>query len=196
MTYRFPGSAWWEPPLDGTEAEHVIATLDRLRVTFRWKADGLDAAGLNQKISTSQLTLGGLLKHLAVVEDEVSTVRLTGDPIGEPWQTMLTERPDDDWWFTSAADDSPETLYRLYDEAVARGRGRVAAALDSGGLDHPVAMGDGEGHHSNLRRLLHDLTEEYGRHTGHADLLREAVDGRVGEDPPAEFMPNWPEKPR
>ena len=42
-----------------------------------------------------------------------------------------------------------------------------------------------DGRHANLRRLVCDLIEEYGRHTGHADLIREAVDGRVGEDPPA-----------
>jgi hypothetical protein len=44
-----------------------------------------------------------------------------------------------------------------------------------------------DGEHASLRRLVCDLIEEYGRHTGHADLLREAVDGRVGEDPP----PGW-----
>ena len=42
-----------------------------------------------------------------------------------------------------------------------------------------------------LRRLLCDMVEEYGRHTGHADLIREAVDGRVGEDPPADWTPAW-----
>ena len=46
-------------------------------------------------------------------------------------------------------------------------------------------IGPGDGTHASLRRLLFDLVEEYGRHTGHADLLREAVDGLVGEDPPA-----------
>jgi hypothetical protein len=45
------------------------------------------------------------------------------------------------------------------------------------------------GRRASLRRLLRDLIEEYGRHTGHADLLREAVDGRVGEDPPAGWRP-------
>jgi hypothetical protein len=46
-----------------------------------------------------------------------------------------------------------------------------------------------DGQHASLRRLLCDLVEEYGRHTGHADLLREAVDGRVGEDPPPGWTP-------
>ena len=55
----------WPPPLAGTEAEHLAGALDRLRATFRWKADGLDAAGLQARLATSSLTLGGLLKHLA-----------------------------------------------------------------------------------------------------------------------------------
>ena len=66
---------------------------------------------------------------------------------------------------------------------------RLAAVLARGGLDQPVAAHDAEGNHANLRRLLCDLVEEYGRHTGHADLIREAVDGRVGEDPPAGWLP-------
>ncbi len=48
---------------------------------------------------------------------------------------------------------------------------------------------DASGAHASLRRLVCDLIEEYGRHTGHADLIREAVDGRVGEDPPAGWRP-------
>ena len=67
---------------------------------------------------------------------------------------------------------------------MARARARVAEAIADGGLDRP-AHETTTGNHANLRRLLLDLVEEYGRHTGHADLLREAVDGRVGEDPPA-----------
>jgi hypothetical protein len=72
---------------------------------------------------------------------------------------------------------------------VARSRARFAAALAAGGPDQLVNMGWPDGRHASLRRLLFDLVEEYGRHTGHADLLREAVDGRVGEDPPAGWKP-------
>ena len=63
----------WEPPLAGTEAEHLAGALGRLRTTFRWKADDLDAAGLQTRIGASTLTLGGLLKHLAFVEDYTFT---------------------------------------------------------------------------------------------------------------------------
>ncbi|WP_197700828.1 mycothiol transferase [Micromonospora purpureochromogenes] len=62
----------WEPPLAGTEVAHLVGALDRLRTTFRWKADGLDAAGLRARVGASALTLGGLLKHLAVVRTTCS----------------------------------------------------------------------------------------------------------------------------
>ncbi len=84
---------------------------------------------------------------------------------------------------------TPEQLYGLWDGAVERSRQRFAAAVDEGGLGRLVAVSDDEGRHASLRRLLFDLVEEYGRHTGHADLLREAVDGRVGEDPPPGWTP-------
>lgn len=180
------GGTPWEPPLAGTEIEQILGALDRLRMTFRWKADGLDAEGLQTRSGASSLTLGGLLKHLAVVEDYLFTTKLRGESIGGPWDTTgLTG--DDDWEFSSAADDPPEALYALYDGAVERSRARLGAALVDGGLEQPVYAADGDGNHANLRLLICDLIEEYGRHTGHADLLREAVDGLVGEDPP----PGW-----
>ena len=169
----------WEPPLAGSEAEHLFAALDRLRTTFRWKTDDLDTAGLQTTIGASTLTLGALLKHLARVEDQTSTLRLTGEPIDHPWANG-----DHDWPFSSAADDAPEELYALWDGAVERSRARFGRALASGGLDQLVHVRSTDGQFS-FRRLVCDLIEEYGRHTGHADLLREAVDGRVGEDPPA-----------
>ncbi|UNX54507.1 DinB family protein [Georgenia sp. TF02-10] len=184
------GDTPWEPPLAGTEVEHLLGALDRLRTTFRWKVDGLDAAGLGAKIPTSALTLGGLLKHLACGEDVMFTVKLSGEAPGEPWQSADWDTHPD-WDFTSAAEDTPEQLYRLWEGAVERSRERVARALADGGLDHPAHVGRGE-EHASLRRLLCDLIEEYGRHTGHADLLREAVDGLVGEDPPPGWRPTRP----
>jgi hypothetical protein len=187
----------WEPPLAGTEVEHLLRSLDRQRATFRWKADGLDAAALRTRIGASALTIGGLLKHLAVVEDEKFTVWLAGAPLGEPWASLggPPEGDDDDVWvFGSAADDSPEQLYALYDGAVRRSHDRLAVALTNGGLDQLVHIHWPGFGHLSLRRMLFDLLEEYGRHTGHADLLREAVDGRVGEDPPSDWEP-WPAGP-
>jgi hypothetical protein len=178
----------WEPPLAGTEVEHLVAALDRLRATFRWKADGLDAPGLQARIGTSSLTLGGLLKHLAVVEDYTFTTKLRGEPIGAPWDATDSDGSND-WEFTSAAKDTPEQLYAYWDGAVERSRARLDTALAEGGVDQLVHVSSPDGRHASLRRLLCDLIEEYGRHTGHADLLREAVDGRVGEDPPAGWRP-------
>jgi hypothetical protein len=178
----------WEPPLAGTEIEHLLGALDRLRATFRWKASHLDRAGLQTSIGASSLTLGGLLKHVAFVEDYTFTTKLSGGPPGEPW--MTTYRFDvPDWVFVSAVDDTPDELYALYDESVERSRARLSRALAKGGLDQLVDVSDDDGRHPSLRRLVCDLIEEYGRHTGHADLLREAVDGLVGEDPPAGWHP-------
>ena len=178
----------WEPPLAGGEAEAVLGALDRLRTTFRYKVDDLDPAGLDTRVGASTLTLGGLLKHLAANEDHKSTVTLTGEPMGGPWDPTAWDG-NDDWELESAAADTPEQLYDLYDGAVERARARFAAAMADRGLDGSVAAADDDGNHANLRRLLLDLVEEYGRHTGHADLLREAVDGRVGEDPPPGWRP-------
>ncbi|MGH3876297.1 MAG: DUF664 domain-containing protein [Actinophytocola sp.] len=175
----------WEPPLAGTETEHLVGALERLRTTFRWKADDLDAAGLATRIGASSLTLGGLLKHLAVVEDHTFATKLDGKPLGPPWR--VDEWDSADWPFTSAAADTPEELYASWDDAVERSRERLAAALADGGLDQDADVSGPDGQHASLRRLVYDLVEEYGRHAGHADLLREAVDGRVGEDPP----PGW-----
>jgi Protein of unknown function (DUF664) len=175
----------WEPPAAGTESEQLLAALDRLRATFRYKADGLDAAGLNVRIGASALTLGGLLKHLALVEDHQFGYKLTGEPLGPPWAEVDFEA-DPDWEFRTAAEDSPRSLYELGDVAVARSRERVAKALAGGGMGQLVHASV-DGAHASLRRLVCDMLEEYGRHTGQADLIREAVDGRTGEDP----APGW-----
>lgn len=174
------------PPFAGTEVEHLLGALDRMRATFRWKADGLDATGLTHRIGSSELSIGGLLKHLARVEDGASSVRLDGSPRDPYWEGQVS---DDDPEFRTAAGDEPDALYRLYDESVARSRGRFAAAIAEGGLDSATAMEGPGGQFLSIRRLLFDLLEEYGRHTGHTDLLREAIDGRVGEDPPGKWEP-------
>jgi hypothetical protein len=180
------GDTPWEPPIAGTEIEHVTGALDRLRTTFRWKADDLDTAQLRMRIGASTLTMAGLLKHLAWVEDYTFTAKVKGEPLGEPWPDMGWDGTHD-WEFTSAADDDAGDLYALWDGAVARSHARLNALVAAGGLDQPVHLAWPDGQHVNLRRVMFDLIEEYGRHTGHADLLREAIDGRAGEDPP----PGW-----
>jgi hypothetical protein len=149
-----------EPPKTAGEVDMLLFALDRSRAQFAWKCGGLDAAGLGKAHPPSAMTLGGLLKHLALVEDGcIAGAWDTSDP-GSEWRT--------------AADDSPEELYALWRGAVERSRTAIAKVLAEGGLDQPPY----------LRRVLVDLHDEYARHVGHADLLREAVDGLVGEDPP------------
>jgi hypothetical protein len=178
----------WEPPLAGSETEHLVGALNRLRMTFRWKAGDLDSAGLQTQVGASSLTLGGLLKHLAAQEDYCFTTKLSGEPLGAPWNATGWDGSDD-WEFTSAAQDTPDELYALWDGAVERSRAKLDAALGDGGLDQLAHVAWPDGRHASLRRLVCDLIEEYGRHTGHADLLREAVDGLAGEDPPPGWRP-------
>ena len=174
-------SGYPEPPAVGSEAATLVGSLERQRATFGWKCADLDTHGLAARIPTSELTLGRLLKHLAYMEDLNFTRDLRGSDLPEPW-AGVDPSTRSEWVFTSADDESPETLYRLWQQAVDRSRVVVRDAFTRGGPGSTYEFGDG--HEATLRRLLVDMIEEYGRHTGQADLLREAVDGRVGEDPP------------
>ncbi|CAB4926386.1 unannotated protein [freshwater metagenome] len=175
----------WEPPIDGTEAEHLLGALRRQRTTLRWKAGGLDEVGLRHRIASSHLSLGGLLLHLAMGEDYYLTSKLRGEELVEPWRSLGHDGTDE-WEFTTEA-FSAEEVYAIFDAAVVRNTRRIEDALAEGGLDLVAHVDDGNGNHPRLRRLLVDLVEEYSRHTGHADLLREDVDGLVGEDPPDDW---------
>lgn len=178
----------WEPPLHGTASEHLLGALDRLRMTFRWKVGGLGAAGLRVRVGASALTLGGLLKHLAFVEDVYSTVELTGEPPGQPWEEIDWDT-DPDWPWHSATEDTPDALYTLFDSAVERSRARLRGALTHGGGLEQLVATDTDNGPVSMRRLVCELIEEYGRHAGHADLIRESVGGLVGEDPPPDWRP-------
>lgn len=170
--------------MSGTETEHMLGSLNRLRTTFRWKADGLGTDGLSVTVGASSLTLASLLKHLSCVEDEKFGMALSGAPYGPPWAGMPEFDGDPSTYGFSTAALEPDDLYRMWDDAVRRSDERLRSALLADGLGQRITLGSDDGLVVSLRRLLFDLLEEYGRHTGHADLLREAVDGRVGEDPP------------
>lgn len=169
--------------LAGDEVEMLFFALQRARAQFAWKCGGLGAAGLSKAHPPSTMTLGGLLKHLALVEDKRTQEFLTGEPLGPPWDAVDFDA-DPGWEWRTAADDSPEELYALWRRAVERSQAAWERVLADGSLDQPSRFTTGSGEHPNLRRVLVDQIEEYIRHTGHADLLREAVDGLVGEDPP------------
>lgn len=170
------------PPLAGDETATLLGSLERQRATFAWKCGGLDAAGMQATVGVSSMTIGGLLKHLALVDDHYFSVRLLGrDPMppfdGVDWDA------DPNWEWRTAADDSPEQLMTLWQEAVRRSRSAVAEVLTDGGLEQLVRFGTWA-EPPSLRRTLVDVIEEYARHVGHADLIRESVDGLTGEDPP------------
>jgi hypothetical protein len=172
-----------EPSSTAGEVELQLFALERSRAQFAWKCGGLDAAGLRKPYPPSTMTLGGLLKHVALVEDYYGALDVAGQPPGAPWNAVDFDA-DPEWAWRSAADDTPEELYALWRGAVERSRAAWAQALADGGLDQPAKFTTRAGARPNLRRILVDLHDEYARHVGHADLLREALDGLVGEDPP------------
>jgi uncharacterized damage-inducible protein DinB len=172
------------PPVAGTEVQMLLGELERVRGYVRWKCSGIDADGMRRRLGPSSLTLGGLLKHLALVEDHWFGNRLHGLALGEPWASVDFDA-DPDWEFRTAADDSPEELLALWETSCDRSRRRLAEALADGGLDHPAAFTWRDGRTPDTRRVVVDMVEEYARHVGHIDLLRENVDGLTGEDPDA-----------
>ena len=98
-----------------------------------------------------------------------------GLPMGEPWASANWQA-DRDWEWRSAVDDDPDDLRRRYEAACEQSR-RVVAAAES--LD-TVSVGGAGGASWNLRWILIHMIEETARHCGHADLLRETIDGRTG----------------
>jgi uncharacterized damage-inducible protein DinB len=171
-----------DPPLRADEATTLRAFLDYHRDTLRWKTSGLTAGQLAQQLAPSAMTLGGLLKHLAYVENNWAGVVLQGEPPRSPFDSAPWQ-DDPDWEWHSATTDSPQSLRELYDGHVAAADAVFDRALASSeGLD---TLSVRQSHHGDgqfsLRWILVHLIEEYARHNGHADLLREAIDGATGE---------------
>ena len=166
-----------DPPTTGLELAQLTAFLDLQRETVLLKSEGLSAEQLARPHPPSSLTLGGLLNHLALVEDSWFRVRFAGLPDDAPWAGIDWDA-DPDYEFRTAADLSPDELRQRYRETCARSRAVVAAAPS---LDQLSAQKRRSGEHFDLRWVLLHLIEETARHAGHADLLREAIDGTVGE---------------
>jgi hypothetical protein len=171
-----------EPAPTADETEMLLFALERSRAQFAWKVGGLDDAALRRTRPPSQMTLAGMIKHLALMEDLQATEWLTGRMDG-PWRRADFDA-DPEWDWHTALDDSADDLYDLWAAAVGRARAAWTAALADRGLDGPSVLVEVDGRPVNLRRGLVDLHDEYARHVGHADLFREAIDGLVGEDPP------------
>lgn len=172
-----------EPPHAGSEIDTLIGSLERQRRTFAWKVGGLDAAGLRATTAATTMTLGGLLKHLALVEEDYFSMKLLGRAPHPPWDAVDWAN-EQNWDWRTAADDEPEELYALWQETVDRSRANLTQVLADGDLGRLAEFTWPDGKSPSVRRVLVDVIEEYARHTGHADLLREAIDGLVGEDPP------------
>jgi pimeloyl-ACP methyl ester carboxylesterase len=168
------------PPDIGAEVLTALGFLDYQRATLEWKTRGLDAAGLNATTAASTLTLGGLLKHMAWVEDIWFSVWLHDRAPSPPWNDV-DWKANPDWEFASATADDPEELQALWRQAVLRSRAATAAAIAAGGFDQIAARTGRGGERVNLRWIVLHMIEEYARHNGHADLLRESIDGQTGE---------------
>jgi len=165
----------------GDEVDTAVITLERNRRTFAWKCADVGSEGLGLRLGSSSVTLGGLLKHLAWVEELYFQNRLAGRQFMEPFDQLDLERDWEDWPWSAAGDDTPQALRALWVATVHRSRDALAEALSRAGMEQTTHDG------MSLRRLLADVIEEYARHTGHADLLREQVDGSTGEGPPQSF---------
>jgi uncharacterized damage-inducible protein DinB len=168
------------PPEAADETATLLGFLEFQRATLAWKCAGLDAAGLAATVGPSSMTLGGILKHLALVEDWWISQRLHGQGPQPLWDTVDWDA-DPDWDWHSAAADTPDQLRALWQDSVARSRALVTEALADRGLSGPARRAGADGSTPSLRWILVHLIEEYARHNGHADLLRESVDGRTGE---------------
>jgi uncharacterized damage-inducible protein DinB len=166
-----------DPDPAGSELELLDQYLDYQRQTVLLKTDGLSSSQLARTLPPSELTLGGLLHHLALVEESWMEVRFLGLPEREPWAGVDWEA-DPDWEFRTAAEHRPEELRQRYREAGDRTRRIVSEAA---GLEQPSVLPLRDGRHFTLRWVLLHLIEETARHAGHADFLRQAIDGTVGE---------------
>lgn len=168
-----------EPPIAADEVETLVGFLEFQRATFEWKCAGLDATGLNTSVAASSMTLGGMLKHMVLVEDQWFSWVLHAQNEWSPWDTVDWDA-DKDWDWRSAADDTPEQLRTMWRDSVERARARVDEALADGGMAR-LADDSRHGAPPSLRWIVTHMIEEYARHNGHADLIRESIDGETGE---------------
>ena len=169
-----------EPAPDADEVDTLLGFLDYQRATLEWKCRDVDAEGMRSTVGASTMTLGGLLKHMNYVEDHWFSKYLHANEPAPPWD-LIDWEVDRDWDWRSAYDDSPDDLRRGWSDAVDRSRDLMAESLTHGGLDQLAKRPWPDGGAPSLRWILVHMIEEYARHNGHADLLREAVDGEVGE---------------
>src|SRR5215212_607216 len=170
-----------DPPLHGDEVTTLRSFLDYHRETIRLKCQGLTQQQLAQQLPPSDMTLGGMMKHLAVVESGWFEETFAGGSLMPPFDTVDWDA-DRDWEWHTARDDTPEELLALFDEAVRRADAVVETAVARGGLEQESARRSSRQDSTfTLRWIVVHMIEEYARHNGHADLIRESIDGQTGE---------------
>ena len=163
-----------DPPWAGGERETLEGFLDFQRATLEWKVEGLTDEEARQTTAASSLTLAGLVKHLAMVEDQWFRVVLLGEEPADWWRGVDWEA-DRDWEFRTALDEPIDDLVALYRASCERSREAVASVES---LDQRAVWGEDR---PSLRWIFLHMIEETARHNGHADLLRESIDGATGE---------------
>jgi uncharacterized damage-inducible protein DinB len=155
----------------------LLAFLDYFRAVLVDKASGLSDEQLHARLAPSSLTLGGLINHLAVVEDGWFTRTFAGQDMPEPWASAPWD-DDEDWELTTAHEVPTPELFSRYEDAVARSR-RVMDDVED--LDQPSQRSGRDGEPFSMRWILIHMIEETARHCGHADFLRESLDGATGD---------------
>jgi len=163
-----------EPPTAAGEKETLRGFLDYYRALIRDKASGLSDEQLHQTLGPSTLTLANLVHHLALAEYYWFHETFAGGSPLEPWAERV---PGQDWEFTVAPELDTEVILSRYVEACDSSR-RIVEQAES--LDE-MADRKSWGRPCSLRWILVHMIEETARHAGHADLIRESIDGEVGD---------------
>jgi uncharacterized damage-inducible protein DinB len=159
------------PPLAAQEREMLSSWLDFHRDTLALKCDGLTPEQLRQRaVPPSSLSLLGLVRHMAEGERQWFTMVLGGEQI--PYHYYTDDNPEAE--FDDVDDADVAEAFGTWRSECADARERVAAAAS---LD---VTGTQDGREFSLRWIMVHMIEEYARHNGHADLLRERIDGTVG----------------
>ena len=162
-----------EPPLVAAERAMLDAWLDYHRDTLALKCDGLDGGQLRQRaVPPSSLSLLGLVRHMGEVERSWFRRVLGGEQA--PPRYYSDENRDGDFDDVAAADVAEAFGYWRDECAHARERVAAAPSLDVTGTRRP-------GERFSLRWIMVHMIEEYARHNGHADLIRERIDGVTGD---------------
>ncbi len=160
-------------PETGDERMLLDAFLDFHRETLRWKCAGLSDEQLRSRsVEPSSMSLLGIVRHLAEVELSWFVRRFAGQDV--PFLYCSDDNPDGEFDDVDAADAA--TTWATYDDVIVRAKDAVAGAS----LDTEFVRPSDQKSYS-LRWLYLHMIEEYARHNGHADLLRERIDGAVGE---------------